>query len=196
MLETGGACFRYGFLVLFFNLTVSYLIIYIYYIYILCTFFGQAQVQCSDALKNAPFALLVPNSTTSNSNQFASKPTNFHIRPNDTYATTSRFGAGVNQNAPLLVTIPKQDQLPVPIATYSLQQEVRFMPVVRHNICVYPMCLLLCGKRFCWSSVCWNVSRLNVEAWFLLILIFSLEPFGQSNEIKCNRSMDYLTTQT
>ena len=55
-------------------------------------------------------------------------PSSFSIQPNEKYAVARNAAA---RNVPVLVTIPKQDILAVPIATYRLQKEVRFMPVVR-----------------------------------------------------------------
>jgi hypothetical protein len=75
----------------------------------------QAQVQCSDARKNSPFALLVPHVDS------------LQIRPNHEYSVSRSTAAS---KAPILVTVPKPEIVAVPIAHYSLQQEIKFMPVL------------------------------------------------------------------
>jgi hypothetical protein len=79
----------------------------------------QAQVQCSDARKNAPFALMVP--------RVLEGENCIQLRPNQEYGFSRNAAAS---NVPILVTVPKPEIVAVPIAHYSLQQEIKFMPVL------------------------------------------------------------------
>ncbi|CAB9504999.1 expressed unknown protein [Seminavis robusta] len=79
-----------------------------------------AQVHCSDARKNAPFALLIPRLVGSGDHQA------FDVRPNEEYAVSRNSG----RNVPILVTIPKSTIISVPIAYYSMQRELKFMPIL------------------------------------------------------------------
>lgn len=50
------------------------------------------------------------------------------MQPNEKYAVAKTSSEVAN--VPLLVTVPKQDILAVPIASYSLKKQVKFMPVL------------------------------------------------------------------
>ena len=72
-----------------------------------------AQVQCSDAKKNAPFLLqLEPSSSVVN------------LRPNPNFSTT------IIDDQQQLVEVPKHEIGYVPVAFYSLAEEVVHMPIL------------------------------------------------------------------
>jgi hypothetical protein len=74
-----------------------------------------AQVQSSDAKKNAPFALVTP----------AFHGGNLHVRSNTMFAT----GSG-GKTALQTVKVPKHEIGKVAVAYYSLTEEVRHMPIL------------------------------------------------------------------
>lgn len=73
-----------------------------------------AQVQCSDALKNAPFAMVISTAIT------LQPP---HFRPNPKFTTISPASAP-------LVQIPKHEIGYVPIGYYSVKEQVQHMPIL------------------------------------------------------------------
>jgi hypothetical protein len=73
-----------------------------------------AQVQSSDAKKNAPFALMTP----------VFRGGNLNVRPNSMFAT------GSGGEALHVVKVPKHEIGKVAVAYYSLTEEVRHMPIL------------------------------------------------------------------
>jgi hypothetical protein len=75
-----------------------------------------AQVQCSDAKKNAAFALLTPPFHVGS----------LHVRPNPMFSTAPVEGDAVKH----LVKVPKHEIGKVQVAFFSLTEEVRHMPIL------------------------------------------------------------------
>ena len=66
---------------------------------------------------------------------------NLQIRPNDKYTVARTAG----RNCPMLVTIPKTEIASVPVAYYTMQQEVKFMPVVSTVRCSLELRRIVAG---------------------------------------------------